>query len=232
MRENRTSGTVWGVSGNRHSYHDCIHIMTTNLTIEANKFRAWADTYPNESRFGEWECDYDNWPALNRAFLTLVSEKDPTNLSKSEINDLIYVIARDNEMEELIEKVASNAELFKLLLQNVLISNESDAKWQFAVFLGKGVLDKYVAEDALLQLVEDANEYVSRMALQALGRIRSNHAEALCKRAWDSKHEYQRIMALWVLKEINSKELNKYLQLAIKDGRKYVVQNANEIENA
>ena len=22
MRENRTSGTVWGVSGNRHSYHD------------------------------------------------------------------------------------------------------------------------------------------------------------------------------------------------------------------
>jgi len=22
MRENRTSGTVWGVPGNRHSYHD------------------------------------------------------------------------------------------------------------------------------------------------------------------------------------------------------------------
>ena len=94
------------------------------------------------------------------------------------------------------------------------------------------MLDKNVAEDALLQLVEDANEYVSRMALQALGTIRSKHAEALCKQAWDSKHEYQRIMALWVLKEIKSKELNNYLQLAIKDGRKYVVQNANEIKNA
>lgn len=206
--------------------------MTTILTIEANRFRAWADKYPKDSRSGEWECDYDNWPALNRAFLTLVSEKDPAKLSKSDINDLIYVIARDNEMEELIEEVASNSELFELLLKNVLISNESDAKWQFAISLGKGVLDKNVAEDALLQLVEDANEYVSRMALQALGRIRSKHAEALCKKAWDSKHEYQRIMALWVLKEIKSKELNNYLQLAIKDGRKYVVQNANEIKNA
>jgi hypothetical protein len=40
-------------------------------------------------------------------------------------------------MEELIEEVESNSELFELLLKNVLISNESDAKWQFAVSLGK-----------------------------------------------------------------------------------------------
>ncbi|MCP4582912.1 MAG: HEAT repeat domain-containing protein [candidate division Zixibacteria bacterium] len=206
--------------------------MNTIFKIEVNKFKAWADTYLKKSPPAEWECDYQDWPALNRAFLALISEKYPTVLSKTEIDDLIYVIARDNEMEELIEEVASYPKLFELLLQNVLKSNERDAKWQFAVSLGKKILNKNVAENALLQLVEDSDEYVSRMALQSLGKIHSTHAEALCKRAWDSDHEYQRIMALWVLKEIGSNELTKYLHLAIKDGRKYVVQNANEIKNA
>jgi len=35
MRENRTSGTVCGVSGNRHSYHD--GFMRTRMILKLNK---------------------------------------------------------------------------------------------------------------------------------------------------------------------------------------------------
>ena len=83
-----------------------------------------------------------------------------------------------------------------------------------------------------MKLVADQHEYVSRRALQALGRISSPHTERLCERAWDTDHEYQRIMALWVLKEIDSRKLDSYLALARKEGRKYMVSNAIEIENA
>jgi HEAT repeat protein len=97
--------------------------------------------------------------------------------------------------------------------------------------LGHNVLPFTETEGALLRLVEDHNEYVSRMALQALGRIGSKRTEGLCERAWATNHEYQRIMALWVLKEIGSPKLSSYLALAKEDGRKYVVSNAVEIGN-
>ena len=207
-------------------------MMNSTLKIEIEKFRSWASDYPQDTRSGEWECDYEEWSSLNAAFLSFVENKVPSELTKTEVADLVYVIARDNEIEDLIEAVALNEELFKLLLSYVLHSTEADAKWQFAVALGQNTLNHAIAEDALLKLVNDADEYTSRMALQSLGKIGSAHAENLCVKAWDSNREYQRIMALWVLKEIDSKELTKYLELALVDDRKYVVQNANEIKNA
>jgi len=42
--------------------------------------------------------------------------------------------------------------------------------------------------------------------------------------------EYQRIAVLYALKEINSKQLDKYIRLAKQDGRRYLVENAIKIE--
>lgn len=206
--------------------------MSTIFNIEVEKFRSWASRYPEDTRSGEWECDYGEWPSLNSAFLNFIESKSPAELSETEITDLLYIIARDNEIEDLIEAVALKRELFVLLLSHVIDSAENDAKWQFAVAIGQNTLNQNLAEDALLKLVNDAHEYTSRMALRSLGKIGSSKTETLCKRAWETNHEYQRIMALWVLKEIDSEELQKYLELALFDGRKYIVQNAIEIKNA
>jgi hypothetical protein len=43
--------------------------------------------------------------------------------------------------------------------------------------------------------------------------------------------EYQRIAVLHSLKTVNSPMLSTYLSLAKQDGRKYLVQNAIQIEN-
>jgi hypothetical protein len=135
-------------------------------------------------------------------------------------------------MEDLVSVLADRPEWFAFLLPYVLECDEPDTRWQFAVTLGYRVLPFTEAEGALLRLVEDHHEYVSRMALQAIGRIGSTHTESLCERAWATNHEYQRIMALWVLKEIGSQKLGAYVALAKKDARKYVVSNALEIESA
>ena len=74
------------------------------------------------------------------------------------------------------------------------------------------------AEPALLARVQDEHDYVRRMALHALGRIASPHAEPHCKRAWASGYEYQRIMALRALKTIPSPRLRHYVLAAKAEG--------------
>lgn len=206
--------------------------MPTSLHKEVEKFRAWASNYLVEERSGEWECDYEEWPTLNQSFVAYLDSHSPQDADDHAVSDLIYAVARDNEMEDLVSELADRPEWLAFLLPHVLECDEPDTRWQFAVTLGHRVLPFTEAEVALLKLVGDHDEYVSRMALQSLGRIGSTHTESLCERAWATNHEYQRIMALWVLKEIGSQKLGVYVALAKKDGRKYVVSNALEIESA
>lgn len=199
---------------------------------EIEAFRKWAKSFPEQDRYGEWECDYEGWSEINVAFEDFINERNPESLSQEEIEDLIYIIARDNKIGELVDQICEKKEWFQSLLPRVVNSLEHDAQWQFAEQLSNGVLRVNEAEPALLKLVESSHEYTGRMALKALGGIGSMHAESLCEKAWKTNHEYQRIMALWVLKEIDSSKLPEYVELAYKDGRKYVAQNASEVENA
>jgi len=117
----------------------CKKTMTDSLNKEIQRFRDWAASYPMESRSGEWECDYEHWKELNSSFDDYLALNKPNEATSDEISDLIYAVARDNEMEELIDSVSENPEWFRRLLTEVLRTNEHDAKWQFAVALGKGI---------------------------------------------------------------------------------------------
>ncbi len=206
--------------------------MEILLNNEIIKFKRWSLSYPTETRSGEWECDYNHWNDLYAVFTNFIESNSPEVLKEHDIENIIYIVARDNEMEVLISDLAEKPYWFKAILPRVLECDEPDAKWQFSVVLGDNVLPFMESEASLLKLVDDENEYVSRRALQSLGRIGSSKTESLCERAWETNHEYQRIMALWVLKEIHSQKLERYLSLAKEDGRRYIVSNANEIKNA
>ncbi|MDO8067075.1 MULTISPECIES: HEAT repeat domain-containing protein [unclassified Janthinobacterium] len=204
--------------------------MGSSLHEEVARFKAWAANYhPIEGRSGEWECNYAHWQQLNQSFTTHLDSCPPQTSGATDILDILYAIGRDNEMEELVEELANRSEWFMFLLPHALLSDDADVRWQFAKQLGNGNFEFIDAESALMKFVEDDKEYVSRMALRALGQIGSSHAEDLCERAWESGHEYQRIMALWVLKDIKSPKLARYLSYAKEDGRNYVVSNAAEI---
>ena len=201
-----------------------------SLREEVARFQAWADKhYPPGARNGEWECGYDDWPQLRQAWLAKLASCPAHTANPIDVQDILYVIGRDNETEQLAEALATSSQWFMLLLPYALRSGDRDVRWQFAQQLGSGNFLFQDAESALLKLVTDDDEYVSRMALQALGKIKSEHAERLCERAWASGHIYQRIMTLWVLLEIGSPKLERYLADAKEDGSEYVVSNAEEI---
>lgn len=201
------------------------------LRSEVAKFRAWAQQFPAEDRYGEWECGYLAWTELHAASIECLDTVPATDLCGGAVDDLVYAIARDNETSYLASQLGQRPLLLSTLLPHILACEEPDTRWQTAAQLGKQVLPFATAESALLQLIEDNDEYVRRIALQALGRIGSLHTERLCTQAWESGHEYQRIMVLWVLLTIESRQLGRYLTLAMEDGRNYLCMNAARIQS-
>lgn len=201
----------------------------TDLTYEVQKFKEWIEEDNPHTNWIGWEYEYPHWIEMYRVVDTFIELNSFNFLSKLDRENLIYLIARDNGCRHLISQLKKYPSLFQYLLPFVVKSNEVDARWQFTEILGIQIIPFNEAESYLLQLVVDTDEYVSRKALHSLGKIGSKHTESLCKKAWETNHEYQRIMVLWTLFEMDSKQLNKYLSLAMKDERKNIVINAKEI---
>jgi hypothetical protein len=202
------------------------------LRNEVEKFKNWASAYPVQERSGEWEDDYPDWSGFHEAAIEFLASSSPDEWDEEDISDLLYAIARDNEVEYLAQEVAKNIDTLLKLSELAIGSPERDAKWQLAAQLGGLSSRKQEAEAALLKLVDDQNEYVSRRALLSLGLLKSSKVEELAERAWKTGDEYQRIAALWVLKDVTSSKLPAYLEEALTDGRQYLVHNANEVQKA
>ena len=202
-----------------------------SLSLEVQNFKTWADGYPVQTRSAEWECHYENWGRLHAAVLNFVEATPPANWSATDVDNLLYAIARDNELEYLVEQIAKTPDLLLQLSLLSVQSSESAAKWQLASWLAKLDAQHPRAEAILLVLVDDKNEYVSRRALLALGDLQSVKTEALAERAWNTGQEYQRIAALWALKSVSSLKLDTYIAEAMEDGRKYLVHNAIQVRS-
>jgi len=204
-------------------------IAAANFVEAVLAFRSWADRYPVGQRSGEWECDYKHWPEITSTFTALLDLGAPQLWDASTVESLLYILARDNEMEMLKEELIARPDHLLALAREALHSTERDARWQLADALGSVELLAFEVEPLLEQLFHDEDEYVSRRALLALARRRSEKAEPLAFRAWSTEHEYQRIAALEVFSARNSPLLASYLDLAQRDGRQYLVNFANAL---
>ncbi len=201
-----------------------------SLNAEVLKFRSWAEARPLESRNGEWECDYHAWEALHSEATKFAASVAPDRWSNSDVDDLLYAIARDNELEHIASTIAESPDALLRLASVSVPTSEHDAKWQLAAQLGHLATHKKQAEAILLDLVDDEEEYVRRRALLALGTLQSSQAEACAERAWKTGLEYQRLAALSVLDEISSPKLDGYIQSAFEDGRDILVHRAVELQ--
>ena len=207
-----------------------------NLKREIDRFQKWENQNPNQ-----WWDDYENWPDIHHAFGRFV-QAVPFQRWGSETTKLVlYAIARDHEAEHLAEEVAKNPLLLLFLAQASLTSDECEAKWLLAAQLGE--LPEYASqsEPVLIRLVEDGrlvkdgqdvNEYPSRRALLALGRLKSSAVEDLVGGVWSTGYEYQRMGALQALSDVASPQLESYLQQAEKDGNEYLRLAAKRIRDA
>ena len=193
------------------------------------EFRAWAASYPEAERSAEWEIDYDHWPDLWSAAAAFLDSSEPRRWDRSIVELLLYVLARDNETEDLKRELVGRPEHLLALARAGTGSAERDARWQLAAALGCVEADEGEVVPLLEAYTAADDEYVSRRALIALGRRKAPVAERLAQRAWDTGHEYQRMAALGVFHALGSPLLPSYLELAEQDGRQYLAGFAKEL---
>lgn len=216
-------------------------LCVEELLRSINQFRAWqAARFPERSPCeisGEWETWYVDWVEINTAFCKVLQEAEPKTEDKHLLDEMIYIIARDNECELLIEELVEYPKWFGVLCHHSLSTEEADAKWQFASYLSRCECGHEIKE-LILAFVEDPNEYVCRRALLAMPSIYpdkvSYYAELFWKRELYASElqEYQRMAALTVLHEVHSPLLDVYLEKAKEGEGKYLRQCAEKIEGA
>ena len=127
------------------------------LLEQAIKFHQWQEaTYPgktSEELGGEWEVDYPYWNDTYSAFCHVLTQMDAETADSVSafchvltqmdaetadsvlLDEMVYLIARDNEAEGLIQETTSHLQWFERLCRRAGASNESEAKWQFAAYL-------------------------------------------------------------------------------------------------
>ena len=209
--------------------------MTDPLFIEIDNFDKWAQSQysiPQDDLAGEWECNYLHWNKIYASFGIFMANANPALWSDEEKQRLLYIIARDNECEQLAEALPENALI--ILTKYSLNQGRREDKWQLAIQLHK-LSDKQLAADFLETLVNDPDEYVSRRSLMELAKVNPGKIDHYADLFWNRNKygdmdEYQKIAVLHALKTANSKQLDQYIALAKQDGRQYLVANALELE--
>lgn len=189
------------------------------LEAEVARFRAWADTFPVAERSGEWECLYDGWDGIYYAFHAFISATTCQEWDEELTQMLLYIIARDNEMEHLVKDLAQQPDNLVCLAKRAVSSSERDAKWQLAAELGHIGSRVPHAELVLLQFSRDRDMYVRRRTLTALADMGSLEVEHLVASVWETGDEYQRMAVLYALSKCGSPQLGPYLKRAEADGR-------------
>ena len=209
------------------------------LLEQAIKFHQWQEaTYPgktSEELGGEWEVDYPYWNDTYSAFCHVLTQMDAETADSVLLDEMVYLIARDNEAEGFIQETTSHPQWFECLCRRAAASNESEAKWQFAAYLPECPCSQEI-KDMILDFAKDPNEYVSRRALLAMPALRPDYVEQFAPLFWERNcyslelQEYQRIAVLVSLDAIHSVMLPQYLEQAKQDGRSYLLEHAKRIE--
>ena len=209
------------------------------LLEQARKFHQWQEiTYPGkttEEIGGEWEVDYPAWNDIFDAFCHVLTQMDAETADSVLLDEMVYLLARDNEAEGFIQETTSQPKWFECLCRRAAASNENEAKWQFAAYLPECPCSQEV-KDMILDFAKDPNEYLSRRALLAMPVLRPDCVEQFAPLFWECScyspelQEYQRIAVLVSLDAIHSDLLPQYLERAKQDGRSYLLEHAKRIE--
>jgi HEAT repeat protein len=196
------------------------------LRDEVERFRRWADDQVGHS--GEWEADYPNWETIYDAVRVTLSQDV---LSTSDVDVMLYVLARDNECEVVLDELVTRPKHL-LLLATACKSDTADvdARWQLAVGLGK--LQDATAISLLRRFMDDPDEYVRRRALLACASRDLVFAEQRAFNVLTAPEEYTRLAALSVLKDVRSGRLPAAIELLRNDPSSHVRKKVAEIEAA
>lgn len=205
------------------------------LHFKVNQFKAWTKkNYPGfaeDNDNGEW-CFCDEFYDMYAYSLTIIRQIAANAATEQMIDDLLYVIARDNEREIIAEELKGHSAWFALLCRRSLDTGYINAQWQFAKHL-PSCKDNDDFKEIIYAFLDTGDEYTERMALRSLADIYPEQAERYAIEFWERNKyeydEYQKIMVLHVLYQIHSPKLPHYLALAEASEYEYLRQNAETI---
>ena len=89
------------------------------LLEQARKFHQWQEiTYPGkttEEIGGVWEVDYPAWNDIFDAFCHVLTQMNVEMADSVLMDEMVYLIARDNEAEGFIQETTSHPQWFECL---------------------------------------------------------------------------------------------------------------------
>lgn len=184
----------------------------------------------NDIRAYVGEYLYPEWDAVEEGFTEILLTVDPEDWTAELEQDMLYVLARDNQREELLERLVRFPRSLLRLAFVGLDYPDYEARWQLAHGVGQIEESPSACETLLCHwATRDKEEYVRRRALLALGYRPYSSAEPLALAAWSSGHKYQQIAALAVLDRIQSPHLPRILEEAYLDSQESVRGHAQRL---
>ena len=206
-----------------------------DLHTEIDRFRLWANAFPEGQRGGEWEVAYEAWAQLYTALFEFLDDKPIEEWSSGEMKDVLYAMARDNESQYISRELRCKyPHTIVPLARASLDMGEQDARWQLAEELGHLCQSGGPEEELLRAFADDNDEYVRRRALSSLARISSPATEKLVRAEWnrpDRDQEWARMNVLWCLHKTQSPHLEAFLAEAERDGRQYLTAYARRVRD-
>lgn len=151
--------------------HDQTKDIFTKVDEQVDDFWRWSKS---EEQAMEWETHYPNWSLLITLTDTLFETTSYTEWDRRTINNLLYIIARDNECETIIDKLSERTDNYLSLAAEALRYSDDQARWQFAHYLIKVEERKLEAINLIHKFAVDYVEYVRRRAIGALDIIEGN----------------------------------------------------------
>jgi hypothetical protein len=132
------------------------------LLLEIEKFRNWAKT--SDKSFGEWETEYLHWDRIYHFVNKLIEDIPVEKWSSDLLNEFLYILARDNECEIIIDTLIENPTRLLSIAKHSVFFPDHDARWQIAHGLGEINENTQEIKNLLKKFLYDDEEYVRRRA--------------------------------------------------------------------
>jgi hypothetical protein len=196
-----------------------------SLNDEVERFKKWAP--PIKHQHGEWECDYEHWNALWSAAISTIDRHVDREISSGVAEDLLYVLARDNEAEYVRGHLVQTPSVLAALVVYATKCADADAKWQIVVSVAEANLPG--AANLIRPFLNDEDEYVRRRSLMVYALYAPREAENIALQNLSDAFEYTRIAALHVLDAVDSPHLASWLDALENDPNEYVRHNVRDL---
>lgn len=144
----------------------------SQLIKEIKSFNLWSKTA--EKSYGEWETDYLHWDRIYKSTINLIEKIPVGNWSADIVNKFLFILARDNECENIINQLIDFPTQLIELAKHSLSFTDFEARWQIAYGLGELTDNEEEVKLLLQKFTVDEEEYVRRRALFAFEKKESS----------------------------------------------------------